>query len=132
MPPDMVRFVPQNGRDSDCGVATIGTLFGLDRDEALLLCGAVAPAVLIEGMSRDEIDAALSTMAVKYRWQEPGEYDLDEATGVLAVGNRKIEHYTLLWAGRIVDGNGEHWLDPRDYLTHYRYTARELLVRTDD
>jgi hypothetical protein len=132
LPPDLIRVVPQNGMDADCAVASVGTVFGLTRDEALLLCGAVAPGVLAEGMSNEEVTAALRMLGEQFRWLRPGEYDITEATGVLAVGSRRrLEHFVVLWAGRVIDGNGEHWLDPQDYLKHYRYTARELLVKGD-
>ncbi len=127
----MVRFQPQNGVDSDCAVATLGTLFGLTRDEALIVCGAAAPNVLVDGMSDEEVNEALRLMGVSFKRLLPGEFDLHEATGVIAVGNRQLEHFAFLWAGRVIEGNGEHWLDPDDYLAHYHYKALHLIVRVD-
>lgn len=130
LPPDFVRLRPQNGEDADCAVAVIGTVFGLTRDEALLRCGSVAPRVLEEGMSDEEIDRALKPLGIPYVRLRPGEYDLNEDTGILEVKGRSGQHFTFLWAGRIVDGNGEHWLYPEDYLARYRYRAGSLLMRT--
>jgi hypothetical protein len=131
LPPDFVRFVPQNGEDSDCAVATLGTLFGLTRDEALIAFGIVAPTVLIDGMTDAEVDAALNGIGMPYVRLQPQDFDLNEATGVLAVGQRRLQHFTFLWAGRIIDGRGEHWLDPEDYLAHYKYKVLHLIARKD-
>lgn len=127
----MIRFVPQNGQDKDCVVATLGTLFGLTRDEALLACGRACPSVLEEGMSDVEIDAALLYIGAKFKRLPAGSFDLHDATGVLAVGKKEMQHAVLLWEGRIVEGNGEHWLDPDDYLQHYKYKPLHLIVRLD-
>jgi hypothetical protein len=131
LPPDFVRFVPQNGEDADCAVATLGTLFGLTRDEALIAFGAAAPTVLIDGMTDAEVDEALGQLGLPYARLLPGEFDMHDATGVLAVGRRQMEHFTFLWAGRVIDGRGEHWLDPDDYLAHYKWKPIHLIVRTD-
>jgi hypothetical protein len=131
LPPDFVRFVPQNGEDADCAVATLGTLFGLTRDEALIAFGAAAPSVLIDGMTDAEVDEALASINAKFKRVPPSQFDLHEATGVLAVGKRSLEHYTFLWAGRIIDGRGEHWLDPEDFLAHYKFKPIHLIVRVD-
>ena len=133
LPPDFIRFVPQNGQDSDCYVSTLGTIFGWTRDEALVICGTVAPQVLATGMDDEEVDRALMQAGARYRRLRPGEYDLHDATGVLTVTKKRGPyHVVVLWAGRIIEGNGEHWLDPNDYFEHYGGTPGELLVREDE
>ncbi len=132
LPPDFIRFVPQNGQDSDCIVACLGTVFGWTRDEALLICGTVAPQVLSVGMDDHEVDQALGQTGAKYRRLPAGAYDLNDATGMLTVNfKRGPWHTVVLWGGRIIEGNGEHWMDPEDYLTHVKGTAGDLLVRED-
>jgi hypothetical protein len=60
-----------------------------------------------------------------------GRYDIEEATGLLNVRNAKEDHAVFLWAGRIMEGNSEGWLEPEDYLRHYKYRAHSLLVRVN-
>jgi hypothetical protein len=129
LPPDMVVFVPQNGDDHDCAVSVVAMLFGLKRDEALLLCGLAAPRVLERGMFDADIDRAIRAIGVKGRWLRPADVDFHDATGLLIMEHQKGGHAALLWAGRIIDGNGELWLDPDDYLAHYKYKPSALLVR---
>ncbi len=127
LPPDMIRFVPQNGLDGDCGVATIATLLGLTRDEAIARCAAEHPDVLEDGITYQHLVRVAARMGERVKWAQ--SYDIDEDTGILWVENRKDAHVVFLWAGRIIDGNGEHWLDPSDFLTHYGWTPGPLLVK---
>ena len=134
LPPDMLRVLRQNGHDSDCALTALGTLWGWDRDEALLVCGAVQPAVLHAGMDDDEISAVLDAGRFKYQILKPGKYDLYEATGALSVAFRrgKDQHMVILWeGGRIIDGNGEHWLDCADYMRYHKCKPGNLIVRLD-
>jgi hypothetical protein len=84
-------------------------------------------------MDDAEVDAALRRARAKFKRLQPGEYDLSDATGVLSVRFRKGAnwHVVMLWAGRVIDGNGEHWLDPDDYFAHSGGKPAELLVRLD-
>ena len=127
--PDVVRFVPQNGRDADCGIAAAAMLFGLSRDEAVACCAAVRPQVLSHGLTMGNLLEIAKILGSRAAWVQKGHYDLHEDTGVLYVEDATTGHVALLWEGRIIDGNGECWLDPDDYLAHYRYTVGALLVR---
>ena len=128
--PDVVRFVPQNGRDADCGIAATAMLFGLSRDEAVACCAAVRPQVLSQGLMAANLMEIARILGSRHaRWVPKGHYDLHDDTGVLYVEDAETGHVALLWEGRIVDGSGELWLDPEDFLRHYRYTAGALLVR---
>lgn len=129
LPPDFLLWVPQNGRDADCVVASMGSIFGLTRDESLLVCGAVKPSVLAEGMTDDEITAAVKLAGRKGRITR--SFDLTEDTGVLFVRKGRKYHACVLWAGRIIEGNGQHWLDPHDYLAATGQKVDALLVRVD-
>jgi hypothetical protein len=128
--PDVVRFVPQNGRDADCGIAAAAMLFGLSRDEAVACCAAVRPQVLSHGLQMVNLVEIARILGSRHaRWVPKGHYDLHEDTGVLYVQDATQGHVALLWEGRIVDGSGEMWLDPEDYLLHYQFTVGALLVR---
>lgn len=112
----------------------MGSVWGWDRDEALLICGAVQPAVLQTGIDEDEIAAVLDSAKCKYQILKPGKYDLYEATGALFVDFRrgKDQHMVILWeGGRIIDGNGEHWLDVADYCRFHKCKPGNLIVRLD-
>ena len=130
-PPHMVRVIKQNGMHADCSVASLATLFGTTYDEALIVAGSVQPAVLGCGMTWREMRLTAKRMGGKTRLLRSGQYDIEEATGILCVKRDDSEHVVFLWEGRIVDGNGELWLSPQDYLTHYKYRATGLLVRVE-
>jgi hypothetical protein len=70
-------------------------------------------------------------LGVDVKLVQRGRYDIEEATGLLNVQGRHEDHAVLLWAGRIVEGNGEMWLEPESYLRHYKYKAHSLLVRVN-
>lgn len=131
LPPAMLRLVRQTAMHEDCGVATLATLCGLTYDEALVACSAVAPRVLEQGMSWRELRLAARRVSVAVRVLRRGQYDPEEATGILNVFRRGEDHFAFLWAGRVADGNGELWLDVEDYVAHYGYRRGSLLVRAD-
>jgi hypothetical protein len=130
LPPYYIKAVRQNGLNRDCTIATIATLAGVNYEEALAAAVLVQPAVLEVGMTWPEIRQTCEALGLDTTIKRRGAYDLDEDTGILNVKNRKEDHVVFLWAGRIVEGNFEQWLDPEEYLKHYRYRAASLLVRT--
>ena len=130
--PAMVRLVRQNGVHLDCAVACLATLFGVTYDEALVECSQVAPDVLEAGMNWQQIRAAAERLGAETKLIRRGRYDIEDATGVLNVRSRSIDHAVFLWEGRVLEGNGELWLSPDDYCRHYRVRPGSLLVRDEN
>jgi hypothetical protein len=116
-------------------VSTLAMLAGVMYEDALLACGKVNPRVLETGMTWHQIRAAAKRLGLKTRTIH--KYD-DDATGILHVSRVALglgqpsEHVVLLWEGRVVDGNGELWSDASDYLRHYGWEAKALLVTQED
>jgi hypothetical protein len=129
LPPFYLKAMRQNGHNADCAVATIATLCGINYEESLAACVTVAPDVLLFGMTWPEIRKACEALGVETTIKRAGRYDISEDTGILHVRKPKVSHVVFLWAGRIIDGNMEMWLEPDDYLRHYKWTAQSLLVR---
>lgn len=129
--PFYFKAVRQNGLNRDCTVATIATFAGLNYEEALAACVQVQPEVLSTGMTWPEVREVCDRVGIDTVLKRRGFYDIEEDTGILNVQNkrRKDDHVCFLWAGRIIEGNFEGWLDPEEYLRHYKYTAYALLVR---
>ena len=124
--PHLVRVVRQSGWHADCGVAALAMLCGVLYEEAL---AAFADPIKVLSRGADWKDlrpaAARLVVATKVKYR----YDITEDTGILHVSHpTKDEHLVFLWAGRVVDGNGELWSDPEVYLKHYGYVAKGLLV----
>ena len=135
--PTLVRFVKQSGHHGDCAVVCVAMLGGVLYEDALIACAKVNPHVLQSGLTWPQIRAASKRLGVKVKTLHPA--DLSESTGILwvsrvALGVSSVdpEHVVFLWDGRIVDGNGELWLDTADYLKHYGYEAKGLLVARED
>jgi hypothetical protein len=135
--PTLVRFVRQSGHHGDCAISAISHLCGVLYEDALIACAQVNPSVLQTGMTWPQIQRAARKLGVKTRTIYGT--DLTEATGILhvsrvALGVNAIdpEHVVFLWEGRVIDGSGELWLELNDYLRHYGYEARGLLVPKDE
>jgi hypothetical protein len=129
LPPAYIKLQRQNGQNPDCAVASMGMLFGVNYEEALAACLGANPDVLEEGMTWAQMREAADLLGGSVKLLPRGRYDIEEATGLLNVKNGVEDHAVLLWAGRIVEGNGELWLEPDDYLAHYKYQPYSLLVR---
>ena len=129
--PSMIRLVKQNGYHRDCGVACLATLFGVTYDESLVACSHVAPDVLELGMTWAQIRRAAERLGADTKMLPRGRYDIEDATGLLNVKSRAVEHVVFLWAGRVLEGNGELWLDPDDYFRQYKVRPYSLLVRAE-
>ena len=126
--PDVVRLVRQSGHHADCGVASLAMLAGVMYEDALAAFRSPLD-VLKTGVSWPRMHRAAKRLGVATRVRRT--FDVNEATGILNVIRKEDEHLVFLWAGRIVDGNGEMWIDPADYFKHYNYEPKGLLVRTD-
>jgi hypothetical protein len=131
LPPAYVKLTRQNGTNRDCAVASLSMFCCVNYEEALAACVLAQPAVLDCGMTWPEIRKAADILGADVKLVRSGRYDIDEATGLLNVRGRRDDHAVFLWEGRIVEGNGELWLEPSEYLRHYKYRAHSLLVRVN-
>jgi len=104
-------------------------MFGVTYEESLAACLLVCPEVLHAGMQFKRMRQAATLLGGKVKVVRSGEYDVEEATGVLYVETRKDAHAVYLWSGRIMEGNGEGWEYPDDYFKHYKWKPGSLLVR---
>lgn len=110
-------------------------LAGVMYEDALLAAAKVNPDVLTQGMTWPQIRATARRLGLTTKTVH--KFD-DDATGILHVSRVALglgqpsEHVVLLWEGRVIDGNGELWRDLDDYLRHYGYEAKALLITTED
>lgn len=130
--PARVQFIRQTGDHGDCGVSTLAMLAGLPYADSLAACVSIQPAALHTGLTWAQMRAAAKILGLKVR--VTSRYNIDSDTGILNVaklcrnGRKTGEHLVFLWEGRIVEGNGELWLEPAAYLKHCDYTAYKLMV----
>jgi ABC-type bacteriocin/lantibiotic exporter with double-glycine peptidase domain len=124
--PHVVRIVYQSGVDHDCAIATLAMLCGATYAQAL--AAYRQPLRIVKhGAHWFQMREAAKRLGVKTRVTR--RFDIDEDTGILCVRKPKEEHVVFLWEGRIIDGNGEAWLMPVEYLDTYGYRPTSLLVR---
>ena len=134
--PTLVRFVRQSGHHPDCSVSMLAMFAGVMYEDALLAAAKANPHVLKEGMTWAQIRKAARYLGLKTRIVKT--YDADESTGILHVSRVALglgpmsEHVVFLWEGRVIDGDGELWLTTSDYLRHYGYEAKGLLVSVEE
>lgn len=122
--PELVRVVKQDGTLPDCAVAAVAMLCGVTYGEAL--ASFPDPRHVVKtGAYLTEIQAAAKRLGVRTRIRK--RFDVDEDTGVLHVSG-KDEHIILLWEGRVIDGNGECWLNPATYFGTYEYKPKALIT----
>ena len=129
-PPDYIKFTRQNTQSSDCVVATLAMMFAIPYEESLAACVSVNPEVLEEGMTWPDIKDTAEDLGGEVRLVRRGRYDINTATGLLNVKRTGEDHIVLLWEGRIIEGNGEFWRHPSQYLRHYKYKPYSLMVIT--
>lgn len=123
--PEVVRIVRQDGTLPDCAVASLAHFAGVTYGEAL----AAFPRpdrVVKTGAYLTELAAAARKLGIKTKSRK--RFDIAEDTGILHVSGPD-EHLVYLWAGRIIEGNGECYLDPHDYLRVNKYSPQSLLMR---
>ncbi len=141
IPPHMIRHVRQSGVHGDCVVACLGTLLGLTYEEVLITASKVRPNVLKHGLHWIDCIRIGKKLGMPLKVIKPTAEELEEHTGILGLVRPnanweakalKEEHVVYLWAGRVIDGNDEHWLDVEDYLTHYKYEVTGLVVSQEE
>lgn len=131
--PHIVKFVRQSGDYADCGVSTLAMLAGVPYEAALAAVLTYEPAVLENGVCWTELRKAARFLGVSTQLLR--SYDIEEATGILglkAEKKRGEDHFTFLWEGRIIDGNGEMWKEPADYFRQYKFRPTWLLVAVNE
>ncbi len=138
-PPDVLRWTPRyEFEHGDCAISALAIAGGVTYELALTAALKVAPDVLVNGMSWEEIYRAARILDLNPRLVRKGKYELDEATGILSVNQPHVEdseHAVYLWEGRIIEPKADRrqlWLDARQFLSHYSYKAGSLMVFDDD
>lgn len=132
----MIKFVRQSGDHGDCGVVTLAMLAGVPYEDALAAVVVEQPAALQTGLTWAEMKRAATTLGLSTRLRR--KYDIDRDTGILHVAHarkrdaHRDEHFVFLWAGRVIDGNGEMWAIPDNFLRHHHYKPMMLLVKEED
>jgi hypothetical protein len=127
--PHLVHMVRQTGVDHDCAVATLATFCGVTYAQALAAYREPLRIVKSGAESWRPMQAAAKRLGVATRITR--KYDIEEDTGILCVKKPKEEHVVFLWEGRVIDGNGELWLSPLQYLDAYEYRSTSLMVRVE-
>lgn len=122
--PEMVRIVRQDGELPDCAVASLAMLCGVSYGEALAAFPKPQRVIKV-GAYLTEIQVAAKALGVKTKIRK--RFDLEEDTGILHVSGTD-EHLVFLWAGRIIEGNGECWLSAFSYFATYEYTPKSLVM----
>ena len=130
-PPDVLRWSPRSQGHGDCAIGAIQLACGVSYETALAAAITFEPEVLVEGLLIKEIEKTIRLLGFDVRRRR--QYDLNEDTGILSLDSRSAGHVVYLWEGRILEPDSHLsslWLDPRAYLTHYRYKAGVLIEVT--
>lgn len=124
--PDVIKVVRQDENVTDCAVASLAMLCGVTYGEAL----AAFPkpeSVMKTGAYLAEIQAAALALGKKTRNRR--RFDIQADTGILRLeDDTKYDHVVFLWAGRVIDGNGSCWLEPRKFLRRKHCKAKSLIA----
>lgn len=133
----MIRHIPQTGTHGDCCIATLATLIGLTYEEVLIEAAKVRKNVLKTGLHWTDLQKVGRRLKLPLQILKPSLEDLEDMTGMLGLKRmnpdhnaRQLteEHTVYLWQGRIIEGNGDHWLEVEDYLATYNFEITGLLV----
>ena len=80
-PPDVLRWTPRyEFEHGDCAISALAIAGGVTYELALTSALKVAPDVLVNGMSWEEIYRAARILDLNPRLVRKGKYELDEAT----------------------------------------------------
>lgn len=130
VPPDVLRWIPRNAENADCGITVLQLACGLTYESVLTEAVKIHPHPVTAGLYLTEvIDIA---RRLGYKITKRLTYDIQEDTGILSLlGTRKKQegHVVYLWKGRIVEPvDHTLWLDPDDFLKFNKYRATALFV----
>lgn len=131
-PPSVIHWCARTSSHGDCGIAAIAHACGLTYEQALAATLPVAPKALVDGLYNHEVKRILASLGFSSRCLR--KFDLDDESGILAVcqpHNEDSGHYVYLWEGRIIEPHAKRqqlWLNPADYLAHYKYLATHLIT----
>lgn len=127
VPPDMIRWVPRNPENGDCGIVALQLACGLTYEAVLSAAIKVAPRVVEKGLSMTNLQRTARTLGYAGRWRR--KYDINADTGLLYIETKQNGHAVYLWSGRIVEPRDQSlWKHPADYLVHEKAKAGSLLV----
>ena len=139
LPPDVLRWTPRyEFEHGDCAVSALSIAGGVTYELALTAAVKIAPDVLVNGLSWEEIRKTARLLDLSPRILRKGKYDLNDATGILAVDQPHVEdsdHAVYLWEGRIIEPKADRrqlWLNAEQFLKHYHYRPGSLMVFDED
>lgn len=91
--------------DSDCGIAAMAIILRRDPEEVLIAAAKIAPTVWTKGLFCTEMVRVARRLKVKARWLTSGQFDPEDATGVLWVSyhDSTKEHCVALIDGKVID-----------------------------
>jgi hypothetical protein len=127
--PDVLHSA-RSQNSADCVIVSMATIFNLTYSEALLVCSSIEPHVLTRGLCTADTVRALEVSGIDFVRRAPGTFDVETSTGMLDVGpvnKRFADHTVALWAGRIVEYDGQLWLHAADYLHNYMQRPHGLI-----
>jgi len=129
----IVRFVAQREEHlGDCTIAAFAMCAGITYSEALVTIAAIAPKVLTEGASWQQLKRAAATRRLRLVEKKTG---FDSTTwsggGILGVVfSDGVEHAVYFKGGLIFDGRSQSVWDADVYLRVNKVKVLTMLVRT--
>ena len=128
----IVHFVGQREEHPDCTIAAFAMCLGLSYSEALGTIAAIAPKVLQEGASWQQLKRAAGTRSVALVVKKTG-FDSTTWTGGGILGVKfpnGIEHAVYFKRGLVFDGETRSVWDADVYVRVNKVTVLTMLVRT--
>lgn len=127
VPPDMIRWVPRNPENGDCGIVALQLACGLTYETVLAAALKVAPKALEKGISMTNLQRTAKALGYTGRWRR--KYDISADTGLLYIETKRLGHVVYLWGGRVIEPRDQSmWRQPADYLVSEKAKAGSLLV----
>ncbi len=130
VPPDMIRWVPRNPENLDCGIVALQLACGLTYEAVLAAALKVAPRAIEKGVSMTNLQRTAHALGYDGVWRR--KYNIAADTGLLYIETKTHGHVVYLWGGRVIEPRDQSmWWNPADYLMHERAKAGSLLVLSD-
>lgn len=133
-PPDILRWSPRSIGHGDCAVAALEIACGVTYEVALAASVLVRKTVLRDGLEWSHMKAVARRLG--FEPKVLSHFSLDDDTGILYVVQPHVDdsdHVVYLWEGRIIEpmnARQQLWLNAEDFLRHYHYQHKGLLVLT--